>query len=156
LSYCTAILRVYNLYGRRDNKYKARIKILVHETGVEEITRQVEAEWLELKDADLKLPEADIRAIDAYFAPPALVERPEGDEAVKLARLDSQGFSEWLDQNVVTHRHPDYAAVTISLKGIGEAPGDASDGQMEAVADLAEKYAFDELRVSHEQNLILP
>ncbi|MCF6111948.1 nitrite/sulfite reductase [Mesorhizobium muleiense] len=156
LSYCTAILRVYNLYGRRDNKYKARIKILVHETGVEEITRQVEAEWLELKDADLKLPEADIRAIDAYFAPPALVERPEGDEAVKLARLDSKGFSEWLDQNVVTHRHPDYAAVTISLKGIGEAPGDASDSQMEAVADLAEKYAFDELRVSHEQNLILP
>ncbi|GLS36043.1 sulfite reductase [Mesorhizobium tianshanense] len=156
LSYCTAILRVYNLYGRRDNKYKARIKILVHETGVEEITRQVEAEWQELKDADLKLPEADIRAIDAYFAPPALVERPEGDEAVKLARLDSKRFSEWLDQNVVTHRHPDYAAVTISLKGIGEAPGDASDSQMEAVADLAEKYAFDELRVSHEQNLILP
>ncbi|RWD80837.1 nitrite/sulfite reductase [Mesorhizobium sp.] len=156
LSYCTAILRVYNLYGRRDNKYKARIKILVHETGVEEITRQVEAEWQELKDADLKLPEADIRAIDAYFAPPALADRPEGDEAVKLARLDSKSFSEWLDQNVVTHRHPDYAAATISLKGIGEAPGDASDSQMEAVADLAEKYAFDELRVSHEQNLILP
>ncbi|TIM62525.1 MAG: nitrite/sulfite reductase, partial [Mesorhizobium sp.] len=84
------------------------------------------------------------------------VERPEGDEAVKLARLDSKSFSEWLDQNVVTHRHPDYAAVTISLKGIGEAPGDASDSQMEAVADLAEKFAFDELRVSHEQNLILP
>lgn len=156
LSYCTAILRVYNLYGRRDNKYKARIKILVHETGVEEITRQVEAEWQELKDADLKLPETDIRAIDAYFAPPALVARPEGDEAVKLARLDSKSFSEWLDQNVVTHRHPDYAAVTISLKGIGEAPGDASDSQMEAVANLAGKYAFDELRVSHEQNLILP
>lgn len=156
LSYCTAILRVYNLYGRRDNKYKARIKILVHETGVEEITRQVEAEWQELKDAELKLPDADIRAIEAYFAPPALADRPEGDQAVKLARLDSKGFSEWLDQNVVTHRHPDYAAVTISLKGIGEVPGDASDSQMEAVADIAEKYAFDELRVSHEQNLILP
>ncbi|MER9946864.1 nitrite/sulfite reductase [Mesorhizobium sp. M0047] len=156
LSYCTAILRVYNLYGRRDNKYKARIKILVHETGVEEITRQVEAEWRELRDADLKLPEADIRAIQAYFAPPALTDRPEGDQAVKLARLDSKGFSEWLDQNVVTHRHPDYAAVTISLKGIGEVPGDASDSQMEAVADIAETYAFDELRVSHEQNLILP
>ncbi|QKC94930.1 nitrite/sulfite reductase [Mesorhizobium sp. NZP2298] len=156
LSYCTAILRVYNLYGRRDNKYKARIKILVHETGVDEITRQVEAEWQELKDADLKLPEADIRAIEAYFAPPELSERPDGDAAVKLARLDSKGFSEWLDQNVVTHRHPDYAAVTISLKGIGEVPGDASDSQMEAVADIAEKYAFDELRVSHEQNLILP
>ncbi|MCV3207447.1 nitrite/sulfite reductase [Mesorhizobium sp. YC-39] len=156
LSYCTAILRVYNLYGRRDNKYKARIKILVHETGVEEITRQVEAEWQELKDAELKLPEADIRAIDAYFAPPQLSDRPEGDEAVKLARLDSKSFSDWLDQNVVTHRHPDYAAVTISLKGIGEVPGDASDSQMEAVADIAEKYGFDELRVSHEQNLILP
>lgn len=156
LSYCTAILRVYNLYGRRDNKYKARIKILVHETGVDEITRQVEAEWQELKDAELKLPEADIRAIEAYFAPPALADRPEGDQAVKLARLDSKGFSQWLDQNVVTHRHPDYAAVTISLKGIGEVPGDASDSQMEAVADIAEKYAFDELRVSHEQNLILP
>ncbi|BCG92852.1 nitrite/sulfite reductase [Mesorhizobium sp. 131-2-1] len=156
LSYCTAILRVYNLYGRRDNKYKARIKILVHETGVEEITRQVEAEWQELKDAELKLPEADIAGINSYFAPPALVERPEGDAAVKLARLDSKSFSEWLDQNVVTHRHPDYAAVTISLKGIGEVPGDASDSQMEAVADIAEKYAFDELRVSHEQNLILP
>ena len=156
LSYCTAILRVYNLYGRRDNKYKARIKILVHETGVEEITRQVEAEWQELRDAELKLPDADIRAIEAYFAPPALAERPDGDAAVKLARLDSKSFSEWLDQNVVTHRHPDYAAVTISLKGIGEVPGDASDSQMEAVADIAEKYAFDELRVSHEQNLILP
>ncbi|WP_027165386.1 nitrite/sulfite reductase [Mesorhizobium sp. WSM3224] len=156
LSYCTAILRVYNLYGRRDNKFKARIKILVHETGVEEITRQVEAEWQELKDAELKLPEADIQAINAYFAPPALRDRPEGDAAVKQARLDSKSFSEWLDQNVETHRHPDYAAVTISLKGIGEVPGDASDSQMEAVADIAEKYAFDELRVSHEQNLILP
>ncbi|MDX8465059.1 nitrite/sulfite reductase [Mesorhizobium sp. VK23B] len=156
LSYCTAILRVYNLYGRRDNKYKARIKILVHETGVEEITRQIEAEWQELKDAELKLPEADIQAINAYFAPPALPDRPEGDAHVKQARLDSKSFSEWLDQNVVTHRHPDYAAVTISLKGIGEVPGDATDSQMEAVADIAEKYAFDELRVSHEQNLILP
>jgi sulfite reductase (NADPH) hemoprotein beta-component len=156
LSYATAILRVYNLYGRRDNKYKARIKILVHETGAEEFARQVEAEWAELKDGELTLPESDIRAIDAYFAPPALVPRPEGDEAVRLARLDSKSFSEWLDQNVVTHRHPDYAAVTISLKGIGEVPGDASDSQMEAVADLAERYAFDEIRVSHEQNLILP
>ncbi|WFP78161.1 nitrite/sulfite reductase [Mesorhizobium sp. WSM4906] len=156
LSYCTAILRVYNLYGRRDNKFKARIKILVHETGVEEITRQVEAEWQELKDDELKLPDADIQAINAYFAPPALPDRPEGDAQVKQARLDSKSFSEWLDQNVVTHRHPDYAAVTISLKGIGEVPGDASDSQMEAVADIAEKYAFDELRVSHEQNLILP
>jgi sulfite reductase (NADPH) hemoprotein beta-component len=156
LSYTTAVMRVYNLYGRRDNKYKARIKILVHETGVEEFARQVEAEWEALKDSELRLPEADVQAIDAYFAAPPLVDRPEGDAVLKQARLDSRGFGEWLDQNVVTHRHPDYAAVTISLKGIGEAPGDASDSQMEAIADLAEKYAFDELRVSHEQNLILP
>jgi len=156
LSYTTAILRVYNLNGRRDNKYKARIKILVHETGVEELTRQVEAEWEALKDTELKLPEADVRAIETYFAPPALAARPEGDEVVRIARLDSRSFGEWLDQNVITHKNPDYAAVTISLKGIGEAPGDATDSQMEAVADIAEKYGFDELRVSHEQNLILP
>jgi sulfite reductase (NADPH) hemoprotein beta-component len=156
LSYTTAIMRVYNLYGRRDNKFKARIKILVHETGVEEFTRQVDQEWASLRDTELTLPEADIRAIEAYFAPPPLVSRPEGDDAVRLARLDSKSFGEWLDQNVITHRHPDYAGVTISLKGIGEVPGDAGDSQMEAVADLAEKYAFDEIRVSHEQNLILP
>jgi sulfite reductase (NADPH) hemoprotein beta-component len=156
LSYCTAILRVYNLYGRRDNKYKARIKILVHETGVEEFARQVEAEWEDLKNGELTLPAADVAAIDAYFAPPALPARPEGDRLIREARLDSKSFAEWLDQNVITHRHPDYAAVTISLKGIGEAPGDASDSQMDAVADITQTYAFDELRVSHEQNLILP
>ncbi len=156
LSYITAVMRVYNLHGRRDNKYKARIKILVHETGTEEFSRQVEAEWNALKDGVLTLPEQDIAAIAAYFAPPALAPRPEGDEVVKLSRLDSRSFGEWLDQNVVTHKHPDYAAVTISLKGTGEAPGDASDGQMDAVADIAERYAFDEIRVSHEQNLILP
>ncbi|MBL8578130.1 MAG: nitrite/sulfite reductase [Mesorhizobium sp.] len=156
LSYATAILRVYNLNGRRDNKYKARIKILVHETGTEEFARQVEAEWAELKDGNLTLPDADIRAIDAYFAPPVLPARPEGDEAVRVARLDSKSFGEWLDQNVITHSHPDYAAVTISLKGIGEVPGDASAEQLEAVADLAQELAFDEIRVSHEQNLILP
>jgi sulfite reductase (NADPH) hemoprotein beta-component len=156
LSYVTAVMRVYNLHGRRDNKYKARIKILVHETGTEEFARQVETEWLHLKDSELKLPDADIRAIDAYFAPPALVDRPEGDALVREARLDSRDFGDWLDQNVFTHRHPDYASVTISLKGIGEAPGDASDTQMEAIADIAERHAFDELRISHEQNVILP
>jgi sulfite reductase (NADPH) hemoprotein beta-component len=156
LSYTTAIMRVYNLYGRRDNKFKARIKILVHETGAEAFAAQVEAEWEALKDSALSLPDEDIRAIEAYFAPPPLVPRPEGDEAVRLARLDSRGFSEWLEQNVVTHRHPDYAAVTISLKGIGETPGDASDSQMEAVADIAERLSFDEIRVTHEQNLVLP
>ncbi|MEO9339408.1 nitrite/sulfite reductase [Mesorhizobium sp. SB112] len=156
LSYTTAVMRVYNLHGRRDNKYKARIKILVHETGTEELKRQIDAEWQALKDGDLKLPEADIRAIEAYFALPPLAARPEGDEVIKLARLDSRSFSEWLDQNVITHRNPDYASVTISLKGTGEAPGDATDTQMEVVADIAERYGFDEIRVTHEQNLVLP
>ena len=156
LSYTTAIMRVYNLHGRRDNKYKARIKILVHETGAEELAAQVEAEWQFLKDGDLKLPEKDILAIDRYFALPDLAARPEGEAIVRQAVLDSRGFAEWLKQNVNTHKHPDYASVTISLKGIGEIPGDASDAQMDAVADVAERYAFDEIRVSHEQNLILP
>ena len=156
LSYVTAIMRVYNLHGRCDNKYKARIKILVHETGAEEFARQVEAEWAGLRDGALTLPDSDIEAIRSYFAPPALVARAEGDALVKQATLDSRGFAQWLGRNVVTHAHPDYAAVTISLKGIGEIPGDASDMQMEAVADIAERHAFDEIRVSHEQNLILP
>lgn len=156
LSYVTAIMRVYNLHGRRDNKWKARIKILVHETGAEEFARQVEAEWQLLKDTELRLPDADIRAIESYFAPPVLDDRPQGDEVVRVASLDSRGFSDWLARNVFTHRHPDYACVTISLKGIGEVPGDASHEQMDAIADLAEELAFDEIRVSHEQNLVLP
>lgn len=156
LAYTTAILRVYNLHGRRDNKYKARIKILVHETGTAELTGWVEKEFEALKDGELALPEADIRAIETYFAPPSLPSRPEGDASVREAQLDHRSFAAWLQRNVTTHRHPDYAAVTISLKGIGEAPGDATDAQMDAVADIAEQYAFDEIRVSHEQNLILP
>ncbi|MBA90163.1 MAG: sulfite reductase [Phyllobacteriaceae bacterium] len=156
LSYVTAILRVYNLHGRRDNKYKARIKILVHETGTEEFTRQVEAEWEALKDGELTLPQADIDAIAAYFAPPELPERAEGVVSEIAARQADPGFAAWLRRNVTPHRHPDYAVVTISLKGIGEVPGDASASQMDAVADLAEDLAFDEIRVSHEQNLVLP
>ena len=156
LSYTTAILRVYNLHGRRDNKYKARIKILVHETGTEELAAQVEREFAALKDGELKLPEADIAAIQAYFAPPALPPRPEGDAAIAAASAADRGFADWMRHNLHTHRNPDYASVTISLKGIGEVPGDASADQMEAVADLAERYGFDEIRVSHEQNLILP
>jgi sulfite reductase (NADPH) hemoprotein beta-component len=156
LSYVTAILRVYNLNGRRDNKYKARIKILVHETGTEELTRQVEAEWQTLRESELQLPEADIRAIDAYFAPPSLQDRPEGDGMLAAARKASPSFSNWVEQNTVDHRHEDYAVVTISLKATGAAPGDASAEQMEAVAAIAERYSADEIRVSHEQNLVLP
>ncbi|WP_018858785.1 nitrite/sulfite reductase [Rhizobium sp. 42MFCr.1] len=156
LSYTTAIVRVYNLHGRRDNKYKARIKILVHETGAEELARQVEGEFAELKESELKLPEADVEAIAAYFAPPALQDRAEGWENLARWKKADPAFSRWVQQNVQPHKHPDYGMVTISLKPIGGIPGDASDSQMDAIADIAEEYAFDEIRVSHEQNLILP
>ncbi|APO74754.1 nitrite/sulphite reductase protein [Rhizobium etli 8C-3] len=156
LSYTTAIMRVYNLHGRRDNKYKARIKILVHETGAEELARQVEVEFMLLKDTELKLPEKDVQAIAAYFAPPALPERADGWENLARWKKADPAFARWVQQNVAPHKNPDYGMVTISLKPIGGIPGDASDAQMDAVADLAEEYAFDEIRVSHEQNLILP
>ncbi|MBB3658641.1 sulfite reductase (NADPH) hemoprotein beta-component [Rhizobium sp. BK650] len=156
LSYTTAIVRVYNLHGRRDNKYKARIKILVHETGAEELARQVEVEFAQLKDSELKLPERDVQAIAAYFAPPALPERSEGWENLARWKKADPAFARWVQQNVQPHKNPDYGMVTISLKPIGGIPGDASDSQMDAIADIAEEYAFDEIRVSHEQNLILP
>ena len=156
LSYTTAIMRVYNLHGRRDNKYKARIKILVHETGVEELARQVEVEFAKLRDTELRLPEKDVQAIAAYFAPPALGERPEGWENLARWKKADEDFARWVKQNVQPHKNPDYGMVTISLKPIGGIPGDATDAQMDAVAEIAEEYAFDETRVSHEQNLILP
>ncbi|UXT22184.1 nitrite/sulfite reductase [Agrobacterium tumefaciens] len=156
LSYTTAIMRVYNLHGRRDNKYKARIKILVHETGAEELARQVEVEFAELKNTELKLPDADIAAITAYFAPPALKDRPEGWESLARWKRADEGFARFVEQNVAPHKHPDYGMVTISLKPIGGIPGDATDEQMEIVADIAAEYAFDEIRISHEQNIILP
>ena len=156
LSYTTAIMRVYNLHGRRDNKYKARIKILVHETGVEELARQVEAEFAHLKNGELKLPDADIAAITTYFAPPQLKDRPESWESLARWKKADADFARWVDQNVQPHKHPDYGMVTISLKPIGGIPGDASDGQMDVVADIAAEYAFDEIRISHEQNIILP
>lgn len=156
LSYTTAIMRVYNLHGRRDNKYKARIKILVHETGAEELARQVEVEFADLKDTELKLPERDVAAISAYFAPPELAPRAEGWANLAQWKKADADFARWVQHNVQPHKHPDYGMVTISLKPIGGIPGDATDAQMEAVADIAEEYAFDEIRVSHEQNLILP
>lgn len=156
LSYITAIVRVYNLHGRRDNKYKARIKILVHETGTEELTRQFDAEFAALKDSNLKLPEGDIRAIESYFAMPDLPERAEGWDVVAKAKKADPAFAAWVSQNVQAHKNPDYGMVTISLKPIGGTPGDATDAQMELVADVAEQYGFSEIRVSHEQNLILP
>ncbi|NTF32152.1 nitrite/sulfite reductase [Rhizobium skierniewicense] len=156
LSYTTAIMRVYNLHGRRDNKYKARIKILVHETGAEELARQVEAEFAQLKNGELKLPDGDIAAITSYFALPDLKARPEGWESLARWKKADMDFARWVDQNVQPHQNPDYGMVTVSLKPIGGIPGDASDAQMDLIADIAEEYAFDEIRISHEQNIILP
>jgi len=156
LTYVTAIVRVYNLHGRRDNKYKARIKILVHETGVEELTREIDAEWEEIRYGELKLPQRDIDAIESYFRMPKLPQRPEGWEILAVTQKADAEFASWVARNVTPHKHPDYAVVTISLKPIGGIPGDASAEQMELVADIAETYSFDEIRVSHEQNLVLP
>jgi len=156
LTYVTAIVRVYNLYGRRDNKYKARIKILVHETGVEPLVQEIDAEWEQIRYGDLKLPQRDIDAIETYFRMPDLLERPEGWEVLAVTQKADADFAAWTRRNVTPHKNPDYAVVTISLKPIGGIPGDASAEQMELVADIAETYSFDEIRVSHEQNLVLP
>ncbi len=156
LTYTTAIVRVYNLFGRRDNKFKARIKILVHEIGGEEMTRRVEEEFSHLRGNELTLPEGDIEAITRYFAPPALPERAEGWAQLAGWKKRDAEFARWVDQNVQPHKHPDYGMVTISLKPIGGIPGDASHEQMDTIADIAQEYAFDEIRISHEQNVILP
>jgi sulfite reductase (NADPH) hemoprotein beta-component len=156
LAYLESILRVYNRYGRRDNKYKARIKILVHETGIETIREQVEAEFAAIKGGVLHLPQEELERISAYFAPPTFERLNATKIDVAREMILDQVYGRWLENNIHSHSVPGYASVTISLKPIGGAPGDATAEQMEAVADLAEKYSFDELRVTHEQNLVLP
>jgi sulfite reductase (NADPH) hemoprotein beta-component len=156
LSYLEAILRVYNRYGRRDNIYKARIKILVQQLGAAAVAEQVEAEWATLRDGALQLPAATIAAIAAHFAPPPYetLETPTG--ALAAARLGEPGFARWARANLAPHRAPGYAIVNVSLKPEGEPPGDCTAEQMDALADLAERYSFGEIRVTHEQNLVLP
>ncbi len=156
LAYSEAILRVYNMYGRRDNKFKARIKILVHESGVDTITDEIEAEFEAIRHGVLRLPEPEVRRIAAYFAPPPYAERPAASVTVERARLADPSFDRWVRHNVSRHRVPGYAIVTISLKPIGGVPGDATAPQLDLVADLTERYSLDEVRVSHEQNLVLP
>ena len=156
LAYIDAILRVYNLYGRRDNKYKARIKILVHETGLEELRQQIEAEFAAIKDGVLSLPADEVARIRDYFAPPAFPAAAETSEGFEAARAADPEFDLFCRTNLHPHKVPGFTSVTISLKPIGGIPGDASADQMDVVADLTERYAFDEVRVSHEQNLVLP
>ncbi|KPL51867.1 sulfite reductase [Prosthecomicrobium hirschii] len=155
LAYCEAILRVYNLYGRRDNKYKARIKILMHEAGLETVREQVEEEFERIRDGALKLPHGDIERIAAYFAPPVFETLPAESAAQAAAEAADPAFRAWVRANVHPHKQPGYASVTVSLKPVGGIPGDATSEQMEAVADLADRHAFGEIRVSHVQNLIL-
>ncbi len=156
VAYTQAIVRVYNLDGRRDNKYKARIKILVHEMGLEKFMDAVEAEFAAMNKQELKLPQAEVERIQAYFAPPALPSKSVRSEALEARRATDKKFASFVENNVSPHKAPGHGVLTISLKAIGAIPGDASAEQMEAVADLAEKYAHDEIRVSHEQNLVLP
>jgi sulfite reductase (NADPH) hemoprotein beta-component len=156
LSYLEAALRVYNRYGRRDNLFKARIKILVASLGAAEFARQVEDEWRLIKDGALTLPEAEVARIRAYFAPPSFERLPAHSAAYEAAKAADAAFARWTRTNVHAHKQPGYAMATISLKPIGGAPGDASAAQMDVAADLAERYSFDEIRVTHEQNLVLP
>ncbi len=156
LAYLEAILRVYNLHGRRDNKYKARIKILVHETGIEQIREEVEAEFAHLKDGVLTLPQAELDRITTYFAAPAFAADAETELDAEGHAANNAAYAKFLKHNLFKHQQPGYTSITISLKSVGEVPGDATDAQMDAIAELARDYSFDELRVSHEQNLVLP
>ncbi|MDA0426466.1 nitrite/sulfite reductase [Stutzerimonas frequens] len=155
LSYLDAILRVYNRYGRRDNKFKARIKILVKALTPEVFAERVEAEWAHLKDGPTTLTEAEVQRVSKFFVDPQYKALQDQDAA--LAQLDAEhpGFARWRQRNVVAHKKPGYAAVTLSLKSTGVAPGDVTDKQLDAIADLADRYSFGEVRNSHEQNMIL-
>jgi len=156
LSYIEAILRVYNLLGRRDNKYKARIKIMVHELGIDEVGEMVEDEWERIKTSELELPAEEIARIEKYFQAPAYEPMVGEDTGFAAKRFEDKAFAQWVRSNVAPHKQPGYAIVNLSVKPEGQPPGDVTDAQMDAVADLAETYSMDELRVTHEQNLVFP
>ena len=155
-AYSEAILRTYNLEGRRDNKFKARVKILVHEKGAEAFRAAVETEFAARRHEVAGLPAKEIDRIRAYFAPPNLVPRTPSPAALATRKAQDARFAAFFATNVNRHKVPGYSIVTISLKPIGGIPGDATAEQMQAVADLAQRYGHDEIRVSHEQNLVLP
>ena len=154
-SYLDAILRVYNRHGRRDNLYKARIKILVKEMGLDKFRAEVDAEWAHLKDGPSTLTEAEINRVSAHFVDPAYEKLPAINAEFENRQLENRAFARWVNRNVFSHKQPGYAAVTLSLKKTGIPPGDATDAQLDAVADLSDEFSFGEIRVSHEQNLIL-
>ena len=155
LSYCEAILRVYNLYGRRDNKYKARIKILVNALGIDGFRDAVEKEWTPMRGGNLTLVDEDFDYMQSFFPRPVYKDLPDADQRIEQWRSLDTRFKQWVDHNTAKHRESGYRIVNVSLKEHGVAPGDATDSQMDAVADIAEKYSFGEIRVTHEQNLVL-
>ncbi len=156
LSYLEAVLRVYNMLGRRDNMYKARIKIQVHETGAAEFTRLVEAEWDQIRDSAVDLPAGEKERIASYFVPPRYEISADAADVLARHKREDAGFARWVDTNVFAHKAEGYAIANISLKPIGGVPGDATAEQMEAVAALADRFSFSEIRITHEQNLVLP
>jgi sulfite reductase (NADPH) hemoprotein beta-component len=157
LDYLEAIMRVYNRFGRRDNKYKARIKILVTETGAEEFTRLVEEEYAAQQSSEkIALPQAEIDRINAYFAQPAFEDKPETSDGFERAKAADPAFANWAEVNLHPHKVPGYTSVTISLKPIAGLAGDATDSQMAVMAHLGETYGFDDIRVTHAQNVVLP
>lgn len=155
LTYLDAIIRVYNQQGRRDNKYKARIKILVKALGIEEFRNRVEAEWVHLRGKESTIPMSEFDRLSSFFSEPAYESLTNNPVELTSKLADSAGFSRWHERNTFEHKKPGYRIVTLTLKKPGQAPGDATSDQMEKAADLADQFSFGELRVSHEQNLVL-
>ncbi|HEX2692165.1 MAG TPA: nitrite/sulfite reductase [Kofleriaceae bacterium] len=157
LSYIESILRVYNLFGRRDNKYKARIKILVSALGIDEFRRRVEEDWEASRTLALELPDEEVARVSAFFAPPAYEALPANDTEVEALALGrDRELGNWVKNNVFRHKMPGYSAVVISVKVPGVPPGDVSDTQLDSIADLADRYSFGHVVVTHTQNLVLP
>ncbi len=155
LNYLDAILRVYNRHGRRDNLYKSRIKVLVRDLTPAVFTAQVEEEWSCVKGGPATIPDEEYERMEAFFTPPAYQVLPADSRALRAQIADSKPFANWIKRNTFAHKIAGYKAVTLSLKKTGVPPGDATADQMDAIADLADRYSFGEVRVSHEQNLIL-
>lgn len=153
LSYVESILRVYNMYGRRDNMHKARIKIIVNQMGIDRYRELVEADWEQIRDSVLKVPQAEVDRINAYFKPPEYECLADIPDELNDVRARIPEFDQWMSANVAEHRVPGYSIVNISLKAPGLPPGDMTADTMDAVADLADRYSLDEIRVNHRQNL---
>jgi len=154
LSYLEAILRVYNQLGRRDNKYKARIKILVHETGIDDLKQMIETEWHAIAKDHIDLPTEEIERVRSHFTDPSFDDLLDHDHGFEAKRFEDPLFAQWAKGNTAPHKQPGYAIANISLKPIGGAPGDATSAQMDVIADLADEYSMGEIRVTHEQNLV--